>query len=61
MWGELKGRHKGVKERWLVGDTDSVCLVLAYFKNTVGTKANKHGGRAERYSKTKREQACTQK
>lgn len=37
------------RERWLVGDIDSVCLVLAYFKNTVGNKANKHCGEAGRY------------
>lgn len=37
------------KERWLLGDTDGVCLVLVYFKNTVGIKANKHCGGAGRY------------
>lgn len=37
------------KERWLVGDTDGVCLVLVYFKNTVGNKANKHCGEVGRY------------
>lgn len=42
------GKDSG-KEKWLVGDTDSVCIVLAYFKNTVGTKANKHCGEAGRY------------
>lgn len=37
------GRGEGV------GEINSVCLVLAYFKNTVSTKANKlWGGRRER-------------
>ena len=31
----------------MVGDTDSVCLVLVYFKNTVGNKVNKHCGKQE--------------
>lgn len=41
----MRGVRK--KERWLVGDTGGVCLVLVYFKNTVGKKANKHCGRLE--------------
>lgn len=42
-----RGGEWGEKERWLVGDTGGVCLVLVYFKNTVGNKANKHCGKLE--------------
>lgn len=45
----------------LVGDIDSVCLVLAYFKNTLGTKVNKLCGEAGRYRQTNCKQACTEK
>lgn len=45
----LTGDRSEEEERCLVGDTDSVCLVLAYFKNTLGNKANKHCGEAGRY------------
>lgn len=45
----LCGKEKA-KERWRSsgkegggGEIDSVCFVLAYLKNTVGAKANKHG------------------
>lgn len=43
---EERSEEKG---GWLVGDTGGVCLVLVYFKNTVGNKANKHCGEAGRY------------
>lgn len=40
-----EGRRKGEMG---IGDIDSVCLVLAYFKNTVGTTANKHCGESRK-------------
>ncbi len=30
------------------GDIDSVCLVLAYFENAVGSTANKHCGESRK-------------
>lgn len=51
MGGLTEMRGKDVKEGGKdgkrdeeEGKIDSVCLVLAYFKNTVGTKSNKHCG-----------------
>lgn len=58
-WWQKRRLRTGVrkKERWLVEDTDGVCLVLVYFKNTVGNKANKHCGEAGRYRQSKCGQA----
>lgn len=47
-------------EMW-VGDIDSVCLVLAYLKNIVGTKANKHCGESRKRQTAKCKQTCTEK